>query len=151
MKNTFKNHIYIALDNSGSMQHIIDKAVKVFNNQIKFLKDTSLNFEQETRISFYTFNSNVECVISDVDVARPMELQNISVNGMTALIDAITVAINDAKEQPQKYGDHSFLIYVITDGGENSSSGANIRNLPSLIRGSDDQKRRPKNIGQDSS
>ena len=73
MKNTFKNHIYIALDNSGSMGGIIGKAVQVFNNQIQFLKNTSLNFEQETRISFYTFNNSSECVISDVDVTRPME------------------------------------------------------------------------------
>lgn len=135
MKNTFKNHIYIALDNSGSMGGIIGKAVQVFNNQIQFLKNTSLNFEQETRISFYTFNNSSECVISDVDVTRPMELENIGTMGMTALIDAITVMIKDAKEQPQKYGDHSFLMYVITDGGENASSTANKVNLPSLIKG----------------
>lgn len=135
MQNTVKNHVYMIFDSSGSMHHIIDKAVEVFNNQIKFLRDTSLSFAQETRISFYEFNSNTKCMISDVDVARPMELERIQANGQTALIDAVTTAIGDAKEQPQKYGDHSFLFYIITDGGENASSNTNVRNFPNLING----------------
>lgn len=121
MKNTYKNHVAICLDTSGSMSGIIGKAVEVFNNQIDFLRSASLSFDQETRVSFYTFGSNVECVINDVDVARPIKLEAIHATGQTALMDCVALAINDAKELPQKYGDHSFLLYVITDGEENNS------------------------------
>lgn len=121
MKNTFKNHIFVCLDRSGSMNGIIDSAVKVFNKQINHLRNMSLQFEQETRISFYTFSSSVECVISDVDVARPVELDRINATGNTALMDAFSLAIEDARLISEKYGDHSFVFYLITDGEENAS------------------------------
>ena len=134
MKNTFKNHVYVVFDTSGSMDGIIDKAVEVFNNQIDYLREASLQFEQETRVSFYEFNSRVNCLISDVDVARPVKLDKVRATGSTSLIDAATLAIEDAKNQPQKYSDHSFLFYIITDGGENTSSRTNIQNFGPLLR-----------------
>ena len=133
MKNTFKNHVYVVFDTSSSMSSIINKAVTVFNNQLKYLRNASLQFEQETRISFYEFNYDVNCLISDVDVARPLELETMRASGMTALITAATTAINDAKELPQKYGDHSFLFYLITDGEENASSPSDKNGFKRLI------------------
>ncbi len=75
MKNSFKNHVYVMLDRSSSMCRIIDVAKDVFNGQIDALREQSLLHDQETRISFYTFAGDVECVISDVDVARPVKLE----------------------------------------------------------------------------
>lgn len=121
MKNTYKNHITVCLDRSSSMSAIIEAAKKIFNNQIKSLREKSLSYEQETRISFYTFASDVECVINDVDVARPMELDRITAWGNTSMLDCVGLAIEDLKEIPQKYGDHAFCVYVITDGEENNS------------------------------
>lgn len=121
MKNTFKNHIAFCVDKSSSMGNLTDSLVKVFNIQIENLRKQSLLFEQETRISFYTFGSNVECVISDVDVARPMNLDKIYASGMTAMLDAVGLAIEDFKSIPQKYGDSAFIVYVLTDGEENNS------------------------------
>jgi uncharacterized protein YegL len=121
MKNTYKNHVFVCLDVSSSMAPIIKTASDIFNLQIDNLRQSSIEQEQETRISFYTFASDVKCVISDVDVARPVKLEEITAYGNTALRDAFCLAINDAKELPQKYGDHSFIIYLITDGEENHS------------------------------
>lgn len=103
------------------MGGVLDTAVKVFNKQIDFLRTKSLAFEQETRVSFYVFDNTVECLISDVDVARPMELDKIHARGSTALLDAISLAVVDCQLISQKYGDHSFFIYAITDGEENAS------------------------------
>jgi uncharacterized protein YegL len=133
MKNTYKNHVSILLDRSSSMCGTIDSAVKVFNQQIEFLRTKSLAFEQETRVSFYTFGTDVTCEISDVDVARPMTLENIRANGSTALLDCIGLAIEDSQQLPQKYGDHSFFIYVITDGEENCSREYNAAEMKSLL------------------
>lgn len=134
MKNTFKNHVYVVFDRSGSMSHIIDSAVKIFNKQIDFLRENSLLFEQETRVSFYSFNNRVDCVISDVDVARPIKIDEMRASGGTALIDATMQAINDAKSQPQKYGDHAFYIYIITDGEENSSQRNNLASFKPTLQ-----------------
>lgn len=121
MKQVLKNHVAFVLDVSGSMYNIINDVRKVFQNQIEFLRKTSLMFEQETRVSVYTFNTEVKCLINDVDVARPMEIEKLLASGGTAMLDAITLSIEDFYEVSQKYGDHSFMIYVLSDGEENSS------------------------------
>ena len=133
MKNTYKNHIAFCIDRSGSMDSLLDATRKVFNNQIEFLRNSSLSFEQETRISFYLFDDQTECVISDVDVARPMELQKIESGGTTALYDCVGLAVQDFKAMPQKYGDHSFIIYILTDGIENASTNYNSASFKTLI------------------
>jgi len=56
--------------------------------------------------------------------------------GNTALIDGTVQAIDDLKQTPELYGDHAFLIYSLTDGGENASQNSSstlankIGNLP---------------------
>lgn len=136
MKQVLKNHVAVIIDRSASMNGIMDQTVKVFNNQIKFLRDISILNDQETRISVYTFDNNTECLISDVDVARPMEIGKITTRGATALLDSCKLAIEDFNLLPQKYGDHSFVIYLLTDGEENVSKTTPeefkrmIKNLP---------------------
>jgi len=122
MKQVLKNHVAILLDTSYSMQSLLRDVEKVFNNQIDYLRSSSLRFEQETRVSVYTFDDTVKCLISDVDVARPMEIGRLRAGGCTALLDSVGTAARDLKELPQRYGDHSFLIYLLTDGQENRST-----------------------------
>lgn len=136
MNEVLKNHIAIVLDVSGSMYYLTDKVEKVFNNQIKYLRESSLRFEQETRVSVYTFSGpeQIQCLISDVDVARPMELPRLSANGSTALMDAVGLSVEDLKLLPEKYGSHAFLIYLITDGQENTSRKYTVNSFNKLIK-----------------
>ena len=133
MKQVLKNHVAILLDTSWSMGSLLGDVEKVFNNQIEYLRSSSLRFNQETRVSIYTFDSEIKCLISDVDVARPMEIGRLVADGMTALLDCVGTSVRDLKELPQRYGDHSFLIYLLTDGGENDSRNYDesvFKNLP---------------------
>lgn len=131
------NHIVFVLDESTSMLHLKKEVVKVFDSQIKHLANISKQLDQETRVSVYTFSyqNNIKCIIYDKDVMRHPTVEY-SPNGNTALLDASMLAINDLKETPQKYGDHSFLVYVITDGENNDSKTTplqlenTIKNLP---------------------
>lgn len=127
MKNILKNHVAVVLDVSSSMEQLTGKMQEVFNNQIEALRRMSLQFEQETRVSVYTFSSsdNIQCLISDVDVARPMNLEKLKAYGWTALLDATGLAIEDLQLLPQKYGDHAFIVYLLTDGQENHSKKYN--------------------------
>ena len=134
MKQVLKNHVAILVDVSASMSSLLPDVVKVFNNQIQFLRQSSLDFEQETRVSVYTFNSQVECLISDVDVARPMTINSLRGNGTTAMLDAISTSVQDLQDLPQTYGDHSFLIYVLTDGYENASRTCSAKAFQQLIK-----------------
>lgn len=116
------NHIVFVIDASGSMKILQDEVVGVFDNQIKHLAKRSKELNQETRITVYLFNDTVTCLIYDMDVLRLPSLKNYyDVDGYTALIDGTVTALDDLATTPQKYGDHAFLTYVLTDGEENRS------------------------------
>lgn len=117
------NHIVFVVDRSGSMSNLSDTVIKVFDNQVKHLADLSKQLDQETRVSVYLFGSIIENVIFDKDVLRLPSLRNLyRIEGMTALVDATLLSIDDLSKTFDKYGDHSYLVYIITDGYENASS-----------------------------
>lgn len=123
MVKNYVNHIVFVIDRSGSMNDLSDTVVNVFDNQIKYLATRSKELNQETRVSVYLFDDVTENLIYDMDVMRlPSLKQHYQVRGYTALIDATLKSIDDLQKTPELYGDHSFLIYVLTDGNENRSS-----------------------------
>lgn len=131
------NHIVLVLDASSSMLNKARELVTVADNQIKHLAQRSKDLDQETRITVYTFAnpSSIQCVVYDKDVLRlPSIRQYYQPRGMTALVDASLLALDDLAMTPEKYGDHAFLAYVLTDGEENASH-ASWQTLASRIRG----------------
>lgn len=113
------NHIAFCIDKSGSIRNAgLEKSIiSVFDGQIKRLKANSNLLGQETRISLYLFNEDVECVCFDVDIDNVPSLKSIyRANGDTALIDATLNCIDDLSDISTKHGDHGFLAYIITDG-----------------------------------
>lgn len=122
MKQNYINHIALVIDASASMQGLSRDVVKIADAQIAHLARRSKELDQETRISVYSFNNSTTCLIFDKDVLRMPSLQGLFCTyGMTALIDATNKAIDDLTTTSQLYGDHAFLVYVLTDGGENAS------------------------------
>jgi hypothetical protein len=109
------------------MSHLQKDVVKVFDSQIKHLAELSKSVDQETRISVYTFSykHDIKNIIFDKDVLRLPSLESMyHTDGQTALIDATLKGIEDLKTTSTLYGDHSFLLYVLTDGGENCGGSA---------------------------
>lgn len=114
------NHISLIVDRSSSMRG--QPVVDVFDKNLEYLKNRSVELDQETRISIYLFNDTVECLTFDMDVMRFKSLQGYwEPSGQTALIDAVHKSVEDNRKLPELYGDHAFLQYVITDGQENRS------------------------------
>lgn len=117
------NHVGLVLDASQSMSIHKSEVIRVVDGLISHLARRSQEMDQETRITVYTFNHNVECVIYDKDVLRlPSIAKHYHPSGMTALVDATMQAKTDLSKTPELYGDHAFLVYVITDGQENRST-----------------------------
>lgn len=116
------NHVALVLDASGSMSYHANSVVRVADDLVKHLATRSKEMDQETRVTVYTFSNDVECVIYDKDALRLPSIQgHYRISGMTALRDATMTAIEDLAHTWEGYGDHSFLIYVLTDGHENQS------------------------------
>lgn len=134
--NNYINHVCFVIDASGSMSHLRNDVVRVFDNQIKMLADLSKQLDQETRVTVYLFDDVVKNVIFDKDVLRLPSLKDLyKIGGSTALVDASILGISDLMLTMKKYGDHSFLMYAITDGMENASkqSGTVLNNLISNL------------------
>lgn len=116
------NHIVFVIDASGSMSSLEQSVIKVFDSQVEYLSVRSQELAQETRVSVYMFESSVSCVVYDKDVMRlPSLKDHYRASGGTSLIDGTIKAMDDLSKSAQLYGDHAFLIYVITDGEENHS------------------------------
>ena len=125
------NHVALVLDRSGSMRPHAAALVKVANELVAHLAQRSKDDGHETRVTVYIFDDVTECVFYDMDSLRlPSIKGHYTVRGMTALVDATMMAIEDLELTAQKYGDHSFLLYDLTDGLENASrrhSGQDLR------------------------
>ena len=127
-KNSAKNlvnHVTYVLDASGSMGHLTDAVVKLFDNQMKDLAEMSKKNNQETRVSVFTFRTDgwrsaqVECMIYDTDVLRVPSIKQMYVpNGGTPMIQGVIESIQDLRRIPEMFGDHAHIMYVITDGQE---------------------------------
>lgn len=116
------NHVGLVVDRSVSMHSLEKSTVQVADLQMKHLADHSQSVDQETRATVYQFGSDVECLFYDKDVLRLPSIKGLyKVRGNTALIDATLKAIEDLQKTATLYGDHAFLLYILTDGMENES------------------------------
>jgi hypothetical protein len=135
MMQHYINHIALVVDSSGSMESISKEVVNVFDRELGYLKTRSVELKQETRISIYLFGSVVSCLVFDMDVMRITSLRDYYVTGgMTSLLDATGKAIQDMDKLPELYGDHAFLVYVMTDGEENNSKIFSVSRLKDLLQ-----------------
>lgn len=119
------NHIVLVLDASASMTLNATQLIKVADNQIAYLAQRSKELDQETRITVYSFSNrdNIKCLVYDKDVLRMPSIADLyRTSGSTALVDATLQALADLALTPEKYGEHAFLMYVLTDGAENNSA-----------------------------
>lgn len=139
MGQNYINHIALVLDGSGSMQPHKAGLIKATDELITYLAQRSKDLDQETRVTIYVFDSQIECVVYEKDVLRLPSIKDLYwVRGQTALIKATIQSQEDLKLQPQKYGDHAFLTYVMTDGAENASYGLGPGDLQRLLKGQPD-------------
>jgi hypothetical protein len=126
------NHVAFVIDRSGSMAGHAASVIKVFDAQIEHLARRSKELDQETRASVYLFDDIIDCLFYDKDVLRMPSLRGLyAARNQTAMVRGTLQAIGDLKKTPELYGDHAFLVYVLTDGQENC--GGNAAELRSVI------------------
>jgi von Willebrand factor type A domain-containing protein len=124
MKQT--THVAIVVDSSGSMQHLRRNVVDSLNQQLDTLKQKSAEFNQDTRVSLYTFSYQSDIkrhrFEDDPRSIREWTEQEYNPRGNTALVSAVRRAIGDLSKLPDAEDKNSaFLVITITDGQENDS------------------------------
>lgn len=123
----------IALDSSGSMGSISYQAVEATDRIIQGIKEEAAKTGIETLLTFVTFDTYATVAfenksISEIDSIR----KYYRINGMTALLDAGHEVIDSLLKEDTP--NTSFLVYLVTDGGENKSSRSNPEELTKRIR-----------------
>lgn len=114
--------IVAVLDRSGSMWAIMDDAIGGFN---QFLKDQQ-ELPGEANIRTILFDDQYETLYSgDIDTMKPLTHETFVPRGWTRLLDAIGMAIQETGQElaalPEKDRPGKVLIFIYTDGHENSS------------------------------
>lgn len=120
-KKQLVNDVTIILDRSGSMARIKQNVIEAVNAQIAKLKDEAIKNNQKTLLSLYLFSDNVECLYKNVSITSFVPLYDISIYGMTALMDAVGFACDKDQYSYANNEDVSYLVITITDGMENRS------------------------------
>jgi hypothetical protein len=117
------NHVGFVLDASASMRGKEKELIAVTDDLISFLKEKSQKYNQETRATIYIFGKDSQPACYDIDVLRTPSIASLyeATGDSTALVDATLLAVNEMRQTATLHGDHAFLLYVITDGHENSS------------------------------
>lgn len=131
MSKTLVNNVIFVIDRSGSMSNHSRSVEQV----VRGLKDPLAQADQITRVSLYTFDDRVE---RNLHLRHPDALSEFrfQARGQTALLDAINQAIDEHKSLLSGSDeDHSFLLYVITDGQENASRNVTAATLRAKIAG----------------
>ena len=127
------NHVAFILDASGSMTGLVRKMREVMATQLSNLRNQEVSSNQETRISIFKFGNGIKTLFFEIDAKQSFWSDGYysADMGGTALIDSTIDAVNALAKIPQIGGDHSFLVYVQTDGAEteNTSGGPELNKL----------------------
>lgn len=128
------------MDESGSMAGLRRQAVKMTNELLDATKKENKKQKQKTEVSVITFDypNNIKYVYKNKNIettARKITLEDYNPRGSTALFDATGEAINNGLESAFADDDEtSFLVLVVTDGGENASAKYNGNTLSTLFK-----------------
>lgn len=121
------------LDCSGSMGGMEEQVAKAFNDELARLGEFSQTIP--TKVTLVQFNAVPRLIHESVDAAEVsrMSAGDYRPNGGTALNDAIMMAVQSLRADPLVAGGSAtVLLFVITDGQENSSkqhSQASVREI----------------------
>jgi len=135
MESTIQEVVAI-LDRSGSMNGKEEDTLGGINAAFEQLK-TEQEANTTIKVSVKLFDHEEQLLFRSIDLkdVRPIERRQYIPRGSTALLDALGNSINyfmtKKLQDSNAYG--SCVIYVVTDGIENSSKIYNVEKIKSLI------------------
>lgn len=129
-------HVLQVLDRSSSMA--VGKAITIsaYNEQLEAMRQAHEKDGSEITVTLVMFANTAEIAFKQRSITDFQGLglddKSYQPDGMTALYDAIGLAIETAQTFP-KDGDTAFLLQIFTDGDENSSRNYGAAQLKSKI------------------
>lgn len=126
MTNSNRTDVLYILDQSSSMHSQRDEVVDAFTKQLA----DNQKLEGDIRVSLTLFATGVNHVYTDVPAAE-VEPLDYAPRGSTSLLDAVAETILAAGERYKQLSEDErpskVLVFIMTDGQENSSSEFSLR------------------------
>lgn len=114
-------HVALALDSSGSMSGIQRETCRAGDEIIRGIREEAAKTGIDTFLTLLTFDDAVDVKLRAEPIQDVKSMSSYyKLGGMTALLDGAYTAIEEL-EKHDKNAQTSFLVYVVTDGGENNS------------------------------
>ncbi len=123
-----RKDIIVVLDESGSMLQMKDEVINSINNFVE--KQKAGIADDGSTFTLWKFNYFVQKVIDDQNLHHVRYFNNYNPSDMTALYDAIGMAITTKLER-ENYKD--VVCVIVTDGQENSSNLYTLDTIRTLI------------------
>jgi uncharacterized protein YegL len=140
MKNQNTSFYHLVLDKSGSMTSHYAQTLEALNEKLMSLKEIQKrNPEVPIKVSLSLFSDVQELVIEDKDADQLEQLseQDYTISGLTALIDAIGLAVSRMEREHGgaiQAGEASATIVIFTDGHENASKEYKSQDIADKIK-----------------
>ena len=132
MTNPNRTDVIYVLDESGSMVRQAEEVRTTLTQQL----EENRQLPGEVYVSLTTFHTEVKVHYTAVPAAEVPEVQY-RPGGYTALNDALAKTINDAGARfaalPEEERPHRVLVFVMTDGHENSSKEFTVQAVRDLV------------------
>jgi von Willebrand factor type A domain len=128
--------VSIVLDFSESIRYygLANKVESLYTQIVKDLKEQAIKNNIRTEVSVYTFGDQTSIVNGFKNINKLPENIKYRSLGNTALVSAVTKAINDAKDDSDfDDEDTSYLFLILTDGQENVSLSTDKTNFRQLL------------------
>lgn len=131
-KDTEVLDLVFILDKSGSMSGFESDTVGGYNSVLAENRDK----KGQTFITTVLFNDKTKMLHNREPISKVsnLTLDDYSVNGNTALLDAIGESIEKMRENRKVTKNNNVLFVIITDGEENSSEKYNAAKIKSMIK-----------------
>jgi hypothetical protein len=134
-----KTIYHFVVDKSGSMEDVLHQTITGYNEQLQQIQIIQKEFpEQLIAIGLTTFNGQVDHQYYGVPVDNAEWLSAVKYkpNGSTSLLDAIGTSVQILEQQQLLEApvfDTTFVVIILTDGYENSSTKFNKEDIRRTI------------------
>lgn len=116
-------HAIFIIDKSGSMESTRKETINGVNEQMQELRKNADKLDTKATLVLFSSADDIQTVFENTPIREVPDLtmDTYKPDGMTAMLDAVALTINRAKNSIEDTDNTTYLVVIVTDGEENAS------------------------------